>query len=53
MPTKQKIIKSITVSAIFIIIYLIMLTFFPSDTVEWPYKAVFIIVYSLSLWIFN
>lgn len=53
MSTKQKMIKSITVSVSFIILYLIMLTFFPSDTVEWPYMAVFIIVYNLSLWLFN
>lgn len=52
MSTKQKIIESIVISTIFIIVYLLMTTFFPSDTLGWPALAFLLVVYNLGLWIF-
>ncbi|MGF7437001.1 hypothetical protein [Lentilactobacillus senioris] len=53
MSTKQKIIDSISMSSIFIIVYLVMITFFPADTLGWPYIAFLIIAYNLGLWLFH
>ena len=52
MSTKQKINESIVISTIFIIVYLLMTTFFPSDTLGWPALAFLLVVYNLGLWIF-
>lgn len=53
MSNKQKIINSITISSIFIIVYLIMVTFFPEITLGWFAPLLLITMYNLGLWLLN